>query len=431
MEVTVEKTEPCTAKIAFSVAPEEYEAEVQRLLKHLGRQVRMKGFRPGKVPAAVVARTHGKQAREEAKHQFLQRVFAKAVEEHELKPLSNPHVHFDQEILAGQGFEGDFEVDLKPAVELGEYKGLRVETALDPVTDEEVEQAIEQARRSHARPEPAGDEGLPADGMALCKIELLHEGEVVFTRDGMRLGPRVAPPGVDPQAFEQALTGATDGDVREVGLTFPPDFEKEQARGAAGVCRVSIGQAFRIVTPTREELVEQMEEVEDDAGLVRAARESLERARAEEEARRQEAELLDKVIASHDIELPAKMVAGQVEGRLASLRSELSAQGLSEDKLEEELSAQEPAVRAAAVKGAKAYFLVEAIAEEEQLQVTEQELRGELQAIAERNQATVEEVAAYYKEQDLFPQLALEVVERKVRRFLREAAVLPGTEGEA
>jgi trigger factor len=431
VEVTVDKTEPCLAKISFNIPSEEYEGEVSRLLKELGSQTRMKGFRPGKVPAAVVEKTHGKQAREEAKSQLLQRVYKQAIDEHELKPLGNPHAHFEDDVLVGQSFEGDFQVDLRPEFTLGEYTGLTATTTLDAVTDEEVEAAIEQAARGNARPEPAGDDGLPEDGMALCKVELLHEGEVVFTRDGMRMGPSHPVPGVDPDEFKAALTGAVDAAVVETKVTFPLDFEKEEARGHEGVCRITVTQAFKIIVPTREEVIAQLDGVDDEAGLSAKARESLEEARREEQRRRRENELLDQVIEAHDIELPPAMVEDQVKGRLETMQKELLEAGTPAEKIEEELSTQEAEVRRQSIRGAKAYFLVEAIAEKENLQVTREELQTELTSIAERNQATVEEVSKYYQEQNLFPQLALEVVERKVRRFLLDSAAGADTEGEA
>jgi trigger factor len=429
VEVTVDKSEPCLAKISFTVPSDEYEGEVKRLLKQLGRQVRMKGFRPGKVPAAVVERTHGKQAREEAKSQLLQRVWQQAIEEHELKPLNNPHAHFEDEVLVGQNFEGDFEVDLRPEFELGTYTGLTASTTLDPVSDEEVEGAIEQAARGNARPEPAGEEGLPEDGMALCKVELLFQDEVVFTREGMRMGPGHPVPGVDPEEFKTALTGAVDEAVIELPTTFPSDFEKEEARDQEGLCRITVAQAFKIVVPTREELVAQLDGVEDEDRLLAKARESLEEARLQELTRRREAELLEQVIEAHEIELPPSMVEDQIKGRLETMRRELEGAGTPEAKVEEELSAQEDEVRRQAIRGAKAYFLVEAIAEKENLQVTREELQAELASIAERNQATLEEVSKYYQEQNLFPQLALEVVERKVRRFLLESAAGASPDG--
>ena len=423
MEVTVEKTEACKARISFSVEPEEFEQEVQNLLRMMGSQTRMKGFRPGKVPAAVVEKTHGKAAREEAKTRFLQRAYEQAVTEHELRPLAHPHVHVDQvEVLAGAVFSHDFEVSLRPEFELGEYKGVPYETQLPQITDEEVQGAIDQACQQNARPEPVDEEGLPEDGMALCKVTLLNGDETVFEREGLRLGPNMPLPGLDPEAFKEALVGSSEGSEIELDITFPDDFEKEELRGKQGSCQIQVSQAFKIVIPTRDELIENIEGVEDEDGLVAKARESLEEARAAEERRQQESEVLGRVIDAHEIELPESMVEDQVAGRLQSLREELAGQGLDEAQIEE--------MGRQAIRGAKAYFLVEAIAEKEGLKVTGEELEAEFQTIAERNQTEMAEVKKYYQEQNLVSQLVLEIVERKVRSFLWEQGQLANA-GEA
>ena len=402
----------------------------------MGRHTRMKGFRPGKVPPQMIEKTHGKAAREEAKTRFLQRAYEKALSEHELRPMAHPHVHVEEiEVLAGASFSHDFEVRLRPEVTLGEYKGLAYEAQLPAITDEEVEAAIDRACQQNARPEPAGDEGLPEEGMALCKVELVHGEETVLEREGLRLGPNVPLPGLDPEAFKEALTGTTDGAVVELDFTFPEDFEREELHGQEGTARFTVDKAFKIVTPGREELIEQLDGVEDEEGLLVKARESLEEARRAEERNQQESELLAQVIDAHDLELPAGMVEEQVAARLDGLRQELASQGLEEARVEEEVSNQEGEIRRQAIRGAKAYFLVEAIAEEEDLKVRAKELDDEFETIAQRNQTDVNEVKKYYQEQNLESQLALEIVERKVRSFLwDQAAPLgsgPGAGGDA
>ena len=430
VEVTVEKTDPCTARIAFTVSPEEFDGEVARLLKQVGQQTRMKGYRPGKVPVAILERTHGKEVRHEARNRFLQKAYEQAVKDNELRPFTHPRIDLGEgELLAGQEFKHEFEVSLRPDFELGEYKGLAVDDELTPVSDEEVEAAIDQAAKNQAHPEPAGEEGLPEDGMALCKIELVQDGEVVFERDGMRLGPKAQVPGVDPEAFEKALIGTVDGDVRELDLKFPDDFEVAAAAGKDGTCRITVTQAFKVITPTREELMELMG-VEDDAEMKTKARESLEQANTDHEHRRQETALLDQLLEQRDMDLPTSMVEDQVAGRINALRNELEGQTLPEEKITEEVSVQEPQFRAEAVKGAKAYFLIEVIAEKEGLQVTQPELQAELKLIAQRNRSPLEEVQKYYQEENLIPQLALEIVERKVRMFLRENAKISGASAE-
>jgi trigger factor len=427
VQVTVERIAPCRARVSFNVPSDEFEGEVRRALAELGRKAKLKGFRPGHVPPAVLERLHGREVRQEARHRFVRKAYEQAIGENDLRPLGQPSVELaDADLLAGQDFSQAFEVTLRPEFELGAYKGLEVASRPIQIDDESLERGIEQLARSQAWPEPAGEEGLTDEGMTVCRLELLFEGQVVLTREGLRLGPGTPVPGVDADLFRAALQGAREGSVVELEVHFPEDFEHEPARGRTGICRLSIQQAFKIHVPTREELAKQLG-LEGEPELRERVRERMLEAARAEDARRIEAELLERLVDAHSMELPEGMVESQAQARLDELRQSLAAQGVDEARVEEELSAQAEPARAAALRGAKGFFLIQAIAEKEGLQVTQDELRAELAAIAERNRASFDEVRDYYQEQELFPQLAMEIAERKVRTFLRESArISPG-----
>ncbi|NUP97676.1 MAG: trigger factor [Planctomycetaceae bacterium] len=422
MQINVERPAPCQAKVSFTVPSTEFEAEFQKALKELGKRMKIKGFRPGHVPADVVARLQGKELRQEVAMRFVNQAYSRAIDENKLRPLNNPQVDFG-EVLAGVDFAHSFEFPLRPEFQLAEYKGLELESSLPPILDEEIEAAIDQARKNQAHPEPIGDDGLPEDGMALCKVTLLHEGAQVWERDGLRISPSTTLPGVDGATFKAAMTGKKDGDTVECPITFPEDFEAADARGKAGVARVEIKNAFKIIQPSREELMKIIGAA-DEAELLRRAKEGLEQANTQLENQRVETELLERLIAAHTMDLPPAMIDEQAKGRLAQMRAELEQSGKRGDELEQELSAREQSARADATKASKAYFLIERIAEAEKIQVAEQELVGELRSIARRNRSSFEEVRDFYQQQNLLGQLAMEILERKIRAFLRENAKL-------
>jgi trigger factor len=422
VQVSVARTESCQAHVTFTVPHDEFDAEFQRALREVGRRVKMKGFRPGHVPTAVVEKFNGAQVRQEVAQKFLNQAYQRAIQENELKPLAHPRIDLG-EIEAGKDFAREFDVNLRPTFDLPEYKGLKVESQLAPVMDTDVEAAIEQARKNQAHPEAAGDDGTPEDGMVLAKVELLYQGNVVFERDGLRLAPGTSVPGVEPSAYKNALIGTKDGAVVELPVDFPADFEHEAARNQTGTCRISVKQAFKVLVPTREELMKILG-VEDEAGLKKLAQDKLEEAQLNAENNRIEAALLDRVIAATPMELPLMMVEEQAQARLAQMRQELAGQGVPEAKIAEEISAREAEARTGADKSARGYFLIEQIADKEGLKVVEADLMGELRSIAKRNKASLEEVREYYKEQNLVPQLAMEILERKVRAFLRANAVV-------
>jgi trigger factor len=116
------------------------------------------------------------------------------------------------------------------------------------------------------------------------------------------------------------------------------------------------------------------------------------------------------------------MVEDQVNGRTQQITAQLTEQGLEGDELEAEITKQSASAREEVNKGTKALFLVSELAEREGLEVTQEDISTELAQIAQRNQSSIEEVLNYYRENRLLDQVAVELIERKVRKFIRENA---------
>ena len=422
MQVTVEKLGPCQAKVSFTVPKEEFQGAVRRALGEAGRNVRMKGFRPGHVPPQVIERQFGGEIRRGTIEDFVHKAFQQAVEQNALKVVGHPRVDLEAiQPLEGVDWSSTFEVSLRPEIQLENYKGVSIESELEQVLDPEVDSALGSLKAQQAHPEPAGDAGLPEDGLALGKVEWLSGEEVVFARDGLRLSPEQPTPGCEPGAFLKALTGAKDGEARTIPMTFPPDFDKEELRGKPGTTRITVNQAYRMVPPTDEE-VRKIFGAADEKDLKVKVREKIEQAKIENEQARIERKLLEQLLQSHAIELPTVLVDQQVEARLQEVARELEAAGTPKERIPEQVETQREAARKSSEQGLKALFLVQTIAEKENLLVSRDDMKAELESIAARNQTTVEEVAEYYKKQNLFDQMAIEILERKVRRFLRESA---------
>ena len=424
MEVTCNNTGPCEARISFSIPRDDFDKALAQALTESGKNVRMKGFRAGKVPRSFLEKQFGPEARRQVVEHFSQQAFRQAIEEHELKPVGRQAIELDGvDFDTPEGLQHEFDVSLRPTIELGEYKGLELQSELSPVLDEEIDQALDDLRRQQATPEPVGDEGLPSDGVAVLTLRWERGGEVVFEREGLRMSPEAAPPGVDPDEFKGALTGTQVEDERELSFTIPDDFPEvdEEHRGQEAACHIKITEAFEMIPASDEDIAKLLESDDYDAAR-ETARKQMQEAREHQELQRQEGVLLQQVLGAHDFELPSTMVEEQVNGRVQQLTMQLSQQGLEGEELEAELTKQTETVRDEVVKGTKALFLVSELAEREGLEVTQEDMSGELAQIAQRNQASIEEVMNYYRENRLMDQVAIELIERKVRKFLRENA---------
>lgn len=424
MEATLENIDSCEVLVTVTVPGDEYKTELDSNFKRLSQTVNMKGFRPGKVPKSVIEKHHGEELRRDTKQQFVQQGLQKVVTDEELRPVGQPRM--DAESLTDAedgGFICKVELSLRPTYELGEYKGLTAESEKVEVTDTEVDEAIENVRSQQGRPEPVSDEGLKENGMAMARLELLEGENSIMARDGMRLSPMSTPPGVDEEAYKAAMIGAKEGAELEIPVTFPEDFHVEEMRGKAGTCKISIAQAFDMVMPTNEELIK-MVGAEDEAGLKQRVREDIEKAKQHQANMKVELALLETLIASHDMQLPSRLIEDQINNRKNAAAQQMMQEGVSEADIEGKLAEQEDAIRTEAEHNTKALFLLEDVAQAEELQVQNEDVAQKFQEIAQRNQTSVEEVQKYYQEQNLIQQLAMEILEIKVRTFLRENATI-------
>ncbi len=427
MEVTVDTSTPCLAKVSLKVPADEFEQQFTRALRQVGSRTKMKGFRPGKTPLKVVEREHGEQIKNETIEHFLREGFGKAVEDNKLSIAAHPRIDPTQiKLERGEDFAQEFEVFLRPEFEMGEYKGLSAESPAVEVTDEELSTAREQVAQQQSRVEPADPEaGLSEDGMALCRLELVSGEEVVFERDGLRLSPGEVPIPVDEAAYKEAMVGKHDEDVVELPFEFPEDFEREELRGQQGTARFTIRQTFQVTPPTDEELWKLLE-AENEEQMMDRIRERVSELKEQRESQRVESLLLEQLIDAHPMALPQGMVDDQVRSREAEVRRDLEGQEIPEPEIEVRLASERPTLQEAAERAMRAMYLIETIAKNEELLVTQDDLRGELTQIAQRNGAPPEDVEKYYREQGLLNQLGMELLERKVRAFLRENADISG-----
>ncbi|MFT4542297.1 MAG: trigger factor [Planctomycetota bacterium] len=422
MDVTVEKTSKTLAKVSFNVEAQEFRKEYENGLRQVGGNTRLKGFRPGKVPLKVLEKTHGVDVRKQVREFFLQRAYQQAVEEEKLRPISHPRIDLEKlnEEEIG-GFTLDFEIPLRPEIELPEYLGMKIDSELEPVVDGEIESALDELRRQQSTPEPAGEEGIDENGVVMCTVTFLHGENVQLERENLRLSPATPPPGVEPEAFKDALTGSKEGDVVELSMQLPETLDDEEARGQEGICRMTVAEAYKMVPPSEEDIMK-LVEVESADELHAKVRERLQESKGVREQNRIEGALLDKLVETTDIELPDTLLDEQTEARLKQLHDQMAEQKMDHDEIHKAMDEQRETARTDAARGLKALLLVETLAEKEELLVTREEMDAEFVSIAERNQSTVEEVREYYGRNNLGQQMAIEILERKVRTFLREKA---------
>ena len=223
------------------------------------------------------------------------------------------------------------------------------------------------------------------------------------------------------EAFKEALLGAKNEETFEIPMTIPEDYTDEELRGKKATCTITVTEAYRMSPPEAEELWKLLE-TETEEEFLAKARHHLEEVKQAQENGRQETALLEALIAKHDFDVPARMLEQQLEGRKNQLRQQLIQGGTAEAELEDKVAEQDAELQADTEKAVRALFLINVIAEKEAIAVENEDMVKEVQAIAQRHQAKVDDVVEYYRKNNLIQQMQLELLERKIRVFLRENA---------
>jgi trigger factor len=422
MEVQVEAVGPCRMRVSVTVPAERIKSHLEAVYAQASNQVRLKGFRPGKVPRKLLEQKFGPAILADAKQSLLNETFAEAVQQEQLQIIGAPELgEGGAEVPADGPFLYRVEVDVRPALEVGEVKGVEVARGSTEVTAEDLDAALAQIAGTK-RKLSVVDEEIAAGDFARVDMVFKHAGNAVHERKAVQVNTQIPVAGTDPEEFAAKLIGRRKGEVVVIPLTFPQGFEKEDLRGQTGEVELTIHEVSKVVTPPLDDALAKL----FDFPSLDQMREDLARKLGEDKVRReesrQEQEIIDTLLAEHPFDVPGRMVKDQSQHQLRRIEEEMESQKAPPEEVRakiEELRSESDAV---ADKSVKTFFLLEAIAKKEKIFVTESDVEAELRAVAARHQTSYEEAREAYEKQNMMSDLRVGLMERKVRKYLREHA---------
>jgi trigger factor len=446
VKTTVTELPESRVRVQAEVGADEVERRVQQAARELGRQMRVPGFRKGKVPPPVVIRRLGREAvLDEALRSSLGSWYADAIDEAGISPVGEPELDVSELPPAGQPLEFSIEIGVRPRAQLREYKGLEVGRREPHVEEQAIDDELERLRDRFAtletvqRPAEQGDH-VVVDYVGKIDGEPFEGGE---GRDQLlELGSGRLIPG-----FEEQLVGAAAGDERTVEVTFPEDYPGELG-----------GQRAVFDVKVTEVKAKRLPELDDEFASESAGFDTLAELREDVANRLKEADeraierefeqaVLDAAVAEAKIDVPEKLVHARAHELLEQMLSALGRQGISKDAYlriagkDEETLAHEAEPEAADALRREA--VLAAIVEAEALEPSEERLLEELAPAAERSSTTPEKLLERLRSsgalerlrEDVSNRMALELLVREAKRISVEQAKArqklwtPGKEG--
>ncbi len=391
VKTTVTELPESRVRVEAEVPAEEVERRVQQAARQLGRQLRIPGFRKGKVPPPVVIRRLGREAvLDEALRSALGSWYVDAIDQAGIAPIGEPQLNVGDLPAEGQPLGFSIEIGVRPQAKLGEYKGLEVGRREPQVEDGAVDQELESLRDRFAtldtvdRPAATGDH-VVIDYLGKVDGEPFEGGE---GRDQLlELGSGRLIPG-----FEEQLVGARAGEGRKVEVTFPEEYP-----GGLG------GKAATFDVSLTEVKEKRLPELDDEFASESAGFDSLEelredvlgRLRQNDEraiAREFEEAVLEAAVSEAEVELPDQLIHARAHELLEQTLSALARQGISKEAYlriadqDEETMAHEAEPDAASALRREA--VLAAIIDAEQIEPSDEEVLEALEPVAERNGTT-------------------------------------------
>ncbi|HEY2930800.1 MAG TPA: trigger factor [Acidobacteriota bacterium] len=430
MEVKIELEDLSSVKKKLKVEiPEE---ETRRAYEEVSRKIaslaRIPGFRPGKAPLGLIRSRFKNEIKDELIHDLVPKSYDEAVKSRDLKPLALPRIE-KLDFQVGQPLQYEAVFEVAPEFELGEYKGLRLEKKVKPVTDEDIDQVIDSLREKLAKFIPVQGRGAQTGDQVVADIEgtgidkesneptdeepLKEEGGSLLLGDERTL----------PE-FTDSLTGAVPGETREFTVDYVDDFARKEFAGKSIRYKVTLKNIKEKTLPRvdddfAKEIGKDCESLEQ---LRREIGQDIEHRRQHELETAMQEQAIDQLLDRNRFEVPAVLVEDRVQQKIQNFALELASRGVDParsgvnwQKIKDDLN--EPSER-----DVRAALVLNRIAQAEALDPSEDELDDELERIAKIEKQAVEKIALHYEKENRMEELRDRLKSRKAMKLVLDSA---------
>ena len=403
----VKKVADGQVEVVVKVEPEAWQKAQDKAFNKLAKKVTVKGFRQGQAPKHLVAQYLNKQSiLLEAAEDVAQEEFRQVLKEHEEIELID-RASFDIDTLNENEAIFKFNCPVKPDVELGQYKGFGLKAKRATVKSEEIDKEIERLRNQKAELEIKEDGTVEDGDIAVIDYKGIKDGEAFeggsAENYSLTIGSKTFIPG-----FEEQLIGMKAEEEKTIEVTFPDDYHAENLKGAKVNFEVKVHEIKKKVLPeVDDEFVEdlQIKDVKTADELKEYIKKNLADRRKQENENELNKQIFDKLNENAKVNIPEVMISDEVTNMINEMRNTLANQGLSLEQFYNLTNQSEDDLRKnyhdEAMRRVKINLVLEAIAKEEKIEVSDKDLEKEYKEIAKSYDMPVDDVKKYIPESEM------------------------------
>ena len=404
MSVQVERLEKNMAKLTIEVSAEQFKDAMKKAFNKNKNRFNVPGFRRGKAPMSMIEKMYGEGVfYEDAADEAINATCMEAMNESGLDIVSRPEVTVEQ-IGGDQPFIYSALVAVKPEVTLGEYKGIEVEKANAEVNDGDVEAELKRVQDQNARLVTVEDRPVADGDQTVIDFEGYVDGK---TFDGgsaedfqLTIGSHAF---ID--TFEEQLIGKNIGEECEVNVTFPTEYHAKELAGKPATFKVTVKEIkVKELPELDDEFASEVSEFDTLDAYKEDIKAKLSERKQKAAASENENRVIDKVVENASMEIPDRMLSGQIDNMVQEMARNMENQGLSMDLYLKytgmSMDQIREQMRPQAEKRIRTRLTLEAVVKAEDIQVSEERLDEEIGKLAENYKMEADKLKSYMTDRD-------------------------------
>src|SRR5256714_9975653 len=424
MKTELKEISPTKKQIDIEIDADAVRKVYDQVSDNYAKAATVPGFRPGHAPRAVIRTRYKDQIRTEVLRELLPNAVQDAITEHKLEALGEPELNLDNneglDHLGQKPITFNVNVEVMPEIALAKYKGVDVARRTRPVTEEDVDRVIDQLRENSAALQPVEDRGAQIGDTVTGNVH----GAFVNEPDAEPINVEDVDVVLGGEGVVQEMTdnliGANADEERAFSVNYPQDFT---AKGLAGkkinytvkVSAVRIKELPELDDEWAQSLGDEVESVDRLKQKIRSDLEAQAKNNAEGKVR---TDLLRQLVDTHEFELPERLVEHQTEHRFESIVRDMISQGIDPRNPQLDWEKARGSLKEQSTFELRSSLLLERIADEEKIEVTDQEIDDEINAIAHASRQSPDQVRAVLTKQGGERSIAPRLRNRKALDFL-------------
>ncbi|NBO91766.1 MAG: trigger factor [Planctomycetia bacterium] len=425
--VEIKDAGPCRKHVKVSVERDDID---ERMSEHFSKLVvdsYVPGFRPGKTPRRLIEKRYRKDVTDQVKSEVLLASLEQLGKDHDIAPLSPPNLQIDKIVIPTAGpLVYEFDVEVRPQFDLPPYKGMKLKRPVKTMTDEDIAELRRRYLNPYGQIVPK-ETGVVEIGDILVGSVEIKDGEQLIGKideSNFRVERQLAFKDGLARKFGETVKGAKIGDSRVVDIEL-----SSQAAGGLGGRQVKGTFTVKDIKTVRlPELTEEFFESTPDLGVSNAAqleevlRILLERNIEHTQRRSARMQVMEQISAAATWQLPQDLLMRQARKAVSRRIMEMRGDGMTDAQIEQQIRLMQQDILKSTEMALKEHFVLQKIAEEEKIEVNDNDIEDEIYRLAEQSGESPRKVRARIEKEDMLDALAAEMIERQALDLILKSA---------